>query len=178
LLWLVLPTTASCQQERGSKSAVTFPHLLHEAENILPSGKSALRIFRKSFFISCPWFLYITLKISYKFEANISKKLYSLYVKIMEMLGLVLLVSGAGKWLDHSRSQPSHIHNRTSVPVQLKHSYQLSAVIFLLCAETKVLFAFGCLWGLKVAPFCSQLTKRTEFKRKVPQMSRGLKVSE
>jgi hypothetical protein len=34
---LVLSTSASCQQKRGSKPAVTFPHLLHEAENLLPS---------------------------------------------------------------------------------------------------------------------------------------------
>jgi len=90
------------------------------------------------------------LKINYKFEANTSQQIYYLfwylYAELTKIVRLFLLASGIGKCQDHYPSQPSNIHNETSVSVQLKHSSYWSTVIFLLFAEAKVSRSFGCVW--------------------------------
>jgi hypothetical protein len=151
---LVRLTSASCQQERGSQSAVTFPHLLHEAEKsrsqfIKHCRSQCCEFVRKSLSISRLWFHYVTLKINYKYKANYSKKIYYLfcylYVEVTKIVILFLLASGIGKCQYHSPSQPSHIHNETSGSVQLKLSSHWSAVIFCCLLKLKVSFPFGCI---------------------------------
>jgi hypothetical protein len=114
------------------------------------------------------------LKINYKFEANNSKKFYYLfcylYVEVTEIIKSFLLVSGKGKCQDHYPSQPSHIHNETSVSVQLKHSSYWSNVIF--CCSLKLKFrvlldVYGDSTLRKLSSFVQPINERTGIKRSV-----------
>jgi hypothetical protein len=148
-------------------------------------GSRCREFVRKSLFISCPWFHYVTLKINYKYEANDSKKIYYLfcyiYVEVTKIVRLFLLASSTGKCLDHSFPLTTLSHTHWNFTLRTTETLLiLVAVDFLFIPEAKSFVSFRMYMETSIyenlAPFCSQLKRGQELNAVWVQMSRGLNV--